>query len=472
MKDANLTPDLAETADAQPEASKAIMCSDRPIKIRWPLAMVVVAGTACCWFTTIEPSASASLWRTYRVPGMLLNLTVSYLAMCALYYLLGSGRARLRLFRLVVVSMVFVGMLVLIESPTILLGYNYGTTFGTSGQNIWLEKSNNVNKSDPELLHIHWPHSGFHGDSIGNLVRHGIGQHETYHVDLEYDQHGFRNDTDLDQADIVVIGDSFIEAALLSSEDTVVKLLERRLGQAVVNLGQAAYGLKQELIVLKRFGLPLKPKTVFWFFFDGNDLRDVAGYEWAYSHYDEFLVPIPLRSRLFVRNALLLLSRLTTPTRTESTEAALDKSGLITLADGSTQRVYFGQTNGLWTPLAWSVLTETLNEANELCRGAGAELIVVYISRKFRIYKPFLTFEPGSLASKWEVNALPETMAAWCKQQGIDFVDTIPAMQIAVSHGQHPYFVDDVHWNALGNSIAAQVVVDYMKTQKKLYPGL
>ena len=61
---------------------------------------------------------------------------------------------------------------------------------------------------------------------------------------------------------------------------SVLPACEQRLDTDVVNLGQAAYGLKQELGVLRRFALPLRPRLVLWFLFGGNDLRDVELYEW------------------------------------------------------------------------------------------------------------------------------------------------------------------------------------------------
>src|SRR5262245_31524235 len=51
------------------------------------------------------------------------------------------------------------------------------------------------NLLDPKLLHIHRPHLQTRYEGI----------------DYRYDQHGLRNEVDLDAADIVVIGDSFVE---------------------------------------------------------------------------------------------------------------------------------------------------------------------------------------------------------------------------------------------------------------------
>jgi len=96
--------------------------------------------------------------------------------------------------------------------------------------------------------------------------------------DVRYDHNGFRNQTDLKSADIVVIGDSFVEGLTVSDAQLVTSLLAHLQGKVVANLGQSTYGPQQELIVLKRYGLPLRPRTVVWMFFEGNDLADVITY--------------------------------------------------------------------------------------------------------------------------------------------------------------------------------------------------
>ena len=46
-----------------------------------------------------------------------------------------------------------------------------------------------------------------------------------------------------------------------------------------VYLGHSGYGPQQELVVLKRYGLRLHPRTVIWTLFEGNDFSDAERYE-------------------------------------------------------------------------------------------------------------------------------------------------------------------------------------------------
>ena len=51
-----------------------------------------------------------------------------------------------------------------------------------------------------------------------------------------------------------------------------------------------------------------------------------------------------------------------------------------------------------------------------------------------------------------------ERPARWAAEQGIPYVDTTPSLAAVVARGEHPYFVDDVHWNALGHATAADAI--------------
>src|SRR5262249_43719955 len=160
----------------------------------------------------------------------------------------------------------------------VVLGHDYGRNFGTADNDTWQQLAAGVNRWDRDLIHIHIPHSRFVGAVAGNLAYFGIPAPTQYHVDIAYDKNGFRNDVDLTSADSGAIGDSFVEAALVPQSQTVITQLARHLNVSVANLGQSHYGPQQELVVLQRYGIPLSPKIVIWFFFGGNDLVDIDAY--------------------------------------------------------------------------------------------------------------------------------------------------------------------------------------------------
>ncbi|HET9961385.1 MAG TPA: hypothetical protein VFQ34_03520, partial [Nitrospiraceae bacterium] len=133
---------------------------------------------------------------------------------------------------------------------------------------------------DQELIWIRKPFSRQKGTyvrgNIGDAIcsEASVGQE----FDLRYDRHGFRNESDLERADIAVIGDSYVEAPMIKHSDLLTSRLAQLQRTSVANLGQLGYGPQQELVVLKRYAVHLQPKTVVWVFFEGNDLDGVKAY--------------------------------------------------------------------------------------------------------------------------------------------------------------------------------------------------
>lgn len=407
------------------------------------------------WWIAAGRSAEPPLFRTWSIAHAFVCLVWSAGIAALAALLLGAGSLRERGFRVATASLAVAFSLAIAEAPALLLGHDWGRTLRTEAGRSWLDEAIAHNRPDPELIHVHWPNAHFRGQVQGNLAHLGIPSAPWHEVDVRFDRNGFRNDTDLERADVVLIGDSFVEGSLVSFDETVGQGLARRLGLRVANLGQSAYGLEQELVVLRRYGLSLAPRTVLWFFFGGNDLRDVDHYAWQLANFSEISRPRTpsLHERFFLRNALLALSRVAL-SGLEGPRAR-EQSARYVRADGVAETVYFGDTERPWKPHEWDVMTRTLAEAQQLTAGAGARFVVLYIPRKFRVYRAHLELAPGSAAATWDVNDLPELLGEWCRGAGIEYVDTTPLLETEVSRGVHTYFVDDVHWNAHGHDIVA-----------------
>jgi lysophospholipase L1-like esterase len=106
---------------------------------------------------------------------------------------------------------------------------------------------------------------------------------------------------------IAVLGDSFVEARQVASEDTFVAVLERRLAAdprfggrtiEVLNFGVAGYGTAQQLLTLRRDVLAYQPDHVILAVFTGNDISDNSK---ALSH------PLDTRPYFGVRGNELVL---------------------------------------------------------------------------------------------------------------------------------------------------------------------
>ena len=165
----------------------------------------------------------------------------------------------------------------LVELPAFLNLIDYRRTFSISGSLLGEEPGY---LPDPELVSkpesYHNVKMEFSRGNLGEVLC--LPSHPAEPFELKYDKNGFRNDEDFASADIAVIGDSYVESPMLPSSMLATTRLAKLMQQTVANLGQSGYGPQQELAVLKRYALPLHPKSVVWVFYEGNDLRDAERY--------------------------------------------------------------------------------------------------------------------------------------------------------------------------------------------------
>ena len=230
------------------------------------------------WLTlAIFLSGSGVLWMTgVTSTGHLVdNLVAGYLLLWGLYALLSELPRRELQARFILMTLSGIFALGTVELFGVVGLVNYQTLLGTHGRE-WFDRSGYVR--DPELGYRREAH---HREQ-GVFVRGNIGEalclpaNPPEPFDLRYDHRGFRNDIDMDQADVVVVGDSYVESPMLPGSSLLTTQLSHQLQTSVANLGISGYGPEQELVVLKRYALNLQPKTIVWVFFEGNDFYQLA----------------------------------------------------------------------------------------------------------------------------------------------------------------------------------------------------
>ena len=96
------------------------------------------------------------------------------------------------------------------------------------------------------------------------------GRWQTYRSDA----HGMRNSADVWRANplvVALIGDSFVQGDCVSDEATIAAHLGATLGHTL-NLGVSGAGPLSMLAALVEYAEPMRPKSIVWFFFEGNDI--------------------------------------------------------------------------------------------------------------------------------------------------------------------------------------------------------
>jgi hypothetical protein len=279
-------------------------------------------------------------------------------------------------------------------------------------------------------------------------------------VTVTYDRRGYRNPTELTRADIVLIGDSYVQGDYVSDEQTVSSLLQGRLGQPVANLGVAGYGTAQELIVLERDALPLDPRIVVWFFFEGNDLYNDQEFEnvlaiprearttgWTEGH--------GWRLRSLVRSGYPQLRLMLYPL----VPSHCPHFGTVTSGPHRGRKVLFASEAAWpWTDFErgrWDRARDTLRAAARIARAHDVELLLVYVPIKFRVYRDFIELPPNGELAGWTLWPLPELFQRFCRDEGIACLDLTGLLRDAVRAGGMPHAPADSHWSPEGHRLIA-----------------
>ena len=391
-------------------------------------------------------------WTSNR--HILVGIILTYLTLWGVVFLWSDANKLEKLLRFFLTTTSLTLLVGLFEMLVRIKVVDFRLVFHTPIAKPW---SHPENLLDSKLLHIHQPHY--------RLLWQG--------VNYQYDRHGFRNESDLEAADIIVIGDSFIEGWDVSSDDLLTSHLARELGLTIANLGQSWYGPQQELEVLRQFGLPLHPKVCVWTFYDGNDLLDVRRYDQRLSNWKDFSRELhSFRQRSFTKNFLLAVRRLRDSLHQGSQDDAASReylSGTFEDCSGSKSRTYFLDPDQLHLSAADDEVLEeirsTLSQAYELCRINGIRFVLVFAPTKFRVYKEFTTFDLQARPRYWVINDLPQRLGAIVRESlpTGEFLDLTPTLIAKARCGSLLYYPNDTHWSPEGHRVAAAAIAQLLR---------
>lgn len=417
----------------------------------WLTAVIFLGGCTVVWLTGVSST------------GQLVDdLVAGYLVVWGLYALLSSlprKEIRARFVLMTLSGMAILGVAELVGLVGLL---NYQTLFGTHGRE-WFDRSGYVR--DRELGYRRQAHY----QERGSFVRGNIGEalclpaNPPEVFDLRYDHRGFRNNTDMDRADVVVIGDSYVESPMLPHASLLTTELSRRLRTPVANLGISGYGPEQELVVLKRYALALQPKTIVWVFFEGNDLYQLHPEDQEMSAQPEGMASSnEYWMRSLTRN-LLLLSRKAAQGCVPHPDY-LRLRGTFQDLEGTETLLYFWEKLGPLKPtdrLRLERLRSILGDAYAVSRQQGIRLVVAFAPVKHRVHLGLENFTPLTAEMReWPVNDLPGEVASLLAKLApeIEFLDLTPPLREAAAQGVLTYLPDDTHWTADGQRVAGEAI--------------
>jgi len=434
------------------------------------------------WLAVVVLAARSSAKAPGTTPEHLLGIVViGYLASWGGIFLVSGSDPRQRGFRFLATTLSIVGVVFLFELPAVLGLVDYRILFSTPTPP-WQRPGY---EPDSSLLYVRKGSQRieltFGGAETCRLV--GDATRRTYRCTLQLDAAGFRNLTSSPQADLIVLGDSFIEGLQVSDAELLTSQIARLSNWTVVNLGRTGYGPQQELEVLRRHGIGLRPNWCIWAFYEGNDLQDLSAYEGHRRNVERLSRQRwndQLYVRSFARNCLGFLIR--TAIRPEPRLPARLYSGRMLDRSGRERQLHFatGVQHGTGSPTLpredsteLKLYRSILQEAHQECARNGIRLMVVLIPSKFRVYRDVCAFDAESPCPGWPVDDLPaalRSLVGGCSAE-IEYLDLTPDFQREAAQGAVLYLEDDTHWSPEGHALAAARIWNAL-ANRPANPGL
>jgi hypothetical protein len=389
------------------------------------------------------------------------NLVASYLALWTAVFLVAPISRQELTAGLVLCSMALGALVAGLEGLGLMGVVDYRAAFGTPIPELWLRP---YNQPHPTLLFTHKPYARIAGRQPGNITTVWClpAINAGYRFDIRYDSNGFRNPDGLSRADVAIIGDSYIEAMAMPDEQMLTAVLARLTGATVANLGMSGYGPQQQLEVLQRYAVPLRPRVVVWAFFEGNDLDDALRYEEQRAALAA-RQPAPSRaSRSFIKNSLLAATRVLNPCEPQPWVAA--RTGNFRAPTGRIVPLYFHEPGRALEPAQVSRALEALGtvfaRAGDLSHQHGIRLVVLFVPITLRVYQDLVEMPPGSrLADRW-VSDLPARVERLLREAAprAAYLDLTGDLARAAARGEFPFLPDDTHWSVAGHQLVAEAI--------------
>jgi hypothetical protein len=259
-------------------------------------------------------------------------------------------------------------------------------------------------------------------------VRDSVGEPFGVTTDVE----GWRGRPGIDDADLVVIGDSF---AFGHAADDRAFFPSRMPGLKVKALGAPGYSMVHMLLLTRRLAARLRDKHVVWLVYEGNDLDDSLKPEM-----DGYRVPFVRRNgagEWTIDDSHLSTDRWRIPSPLLAHEALVEISLPTFLADRVRDASRF-----------------LVDQGRVACREAGARFSVALVpdlsELSVRRIEGALATRPDARA--YDAAAPDKLMRDVCASLDVEYLSLREHLEPA------DYRPDDVHWNRRGNASVARAL--------------
>lgn len=330
-------------------------------------------------------------------------------------------------------------------------------------------------------------------DKLGHRVVPGTGGHDKW---------GFRNYSIEQETEIIAIGDSQTYGVSATFQESWPAHLSRLTNTKVYNLALGGYGPLQYLQLLKSRAMEMSPKVVIIGLFLGNDLMDSfrltysndAWNTYKNSSYEEIQsekteVTSNWKERRFlngIRNWLAqhsVLYRLITQTIIGD---LVRKNEFRSKAPNVIELEYMRDNHLFIADAQFSALDRTsqqvqegiriskmaMREIKQVCQDNEIRLLVALIPTKELVFSDLFENQyqaklPDSLMRLFDnEQEIRQDFIRLFEDEEIEYVDTLPALKLALTLGKDIYPVNDGHTNGNGYKIIAEEIEKALKLKE------
>ncbi len=285
---------------------------------------------------------------------------------------------------------------------------------------------------------------------------------------------------------VLLLGDSFVEAAQVPFDSMLSRRLERELNARssrrveVWNCGVAGYSTAQELLYLRRVAARFQPDLVILCFLASNDVADEV---------PELATSLRNRAFLSLRQGRLMLNRsffradpvpvawlrthsrlfgwVTTQVRVLKTNLR-ERRKLRPGASGvpSALMIYAERPDTLWAG-AWALAESSIVEAGREAERHGARFLLVSIASGAQVHPQGRTNRPGW--ESWEklpglsLEAPEARLTRLAHTYGLDYLPLLYGFRAEAETGARLHIGWVGHWNSAGHALAARLIARHLE---------
>ncbi|MCA9155277.1 MAG: SGNH/GDSL hydrolase family protein [Planctomycetales bacterium] len=330
-----------------------------------------------------------------------------------------------------------------------------------------------------------------------------------------------------DTVRILVLGDSYVEAAQVDLADTFWKQLERRLNEQrafgdrrceVIAMGVSGWGTAQQLLALRHYGLSFSPEYVLVAFLPANDVRNNSAalepeairpfFEFDADgelRFDESYLNSPqaiharststaIKVKLLSASRVLQVAQLakarllsrdshsapkpaeeTSDEETPADETRAEETSREPLLEpGLDEAVFREPTDRRWRE-AWRLTEELLVAIDRESAAAGAKCYVLTLTAAVQV-DPDASVQ-RELADRLGVDDLdyaPRRIQQLAEDRQLAVIDLVAPLRTVAAKEQTPLHgfantqLNTGHWNEAGHAAAAKVIADRLAADWKV----